>query len=188
MILSPIAGALVVRSGSRRPIIWGLCSLIVGLLILAAGIGGSIAFVVVGLLFIGAGGGLVLTPTTNAAMEAVPPDRGGMASGILSAQRALGSTAGFAIMGSILAGVIASTLPDKFAVRAGAGPHDRGDAVVDSANPRAVVGDRSDQPLPQPVRDRAELLAAADDAFVQGIRLALLIGAAWRWPFSWRRS
>ena len=57
MILSPIAGALVVRSGSRRPIIWGLCSLIVGLLILAAGIGGSIAFVVVGLLFIGAGGG-----------------------------------------------------------------------------------------------------------------------------------
>ncbi len=179
MILSPIAGALVVRSGSRPPIIWGLCSLIVGLLILAAGIGGSIVFVVVGLLFIGAGGGLVLTPTTNAAMEAVPPDRGGMASGILSAQRALGSTAGFAIMGSILAGVIASTLPDKFA------PYvpepdltTEVDAVVDSANPRAVVSviGRA-QPLPQPVRDRAELLAAADDAFVQGIRLALLIGA-----------
>ncbi len=50
MILSPIAGALVVRSGGRPPIIWGLCSLIVGLLVLAAGIGGSIAFVVVGLL------------------------------------------------------------------------------------------------------------------------------------------
>ena len=121
----------------------------------------------------------MLTPTTNAAMEAVPPDRGGMASGILSAQRALGSTAGFAIMGSILAGVIASTLPDKFA------PYvpepdltTEVDAVVDSANPRAVVSVIGPtQPLPQPVRDRAELLAAADDAFVQGIRLALLIGA-----------
>ncbi len=82
-------------------------------------------------------------------------------------------------MGSILAGVIASTLPDKFA------PYvpepdltTEVDAVVDSANPRAVVSviGRA-QPLPQPVRDRAELLAAADDAFVQGIRLALLIGA-----------
>ena len=53
------------------------------------------------------------------------------------------------------------------------------DAVVDSANPRAVVSviGRA-QPLPQPVRDRAELLAAADGTlFVQGIRLALLIGA-----------
>ena len=140
MILSPIAGALVVRSGSRRPIIWGLCSLIVGLLILARGVGGSIASWWSACCSSAPAAGLVLTPTTNAAMEAVPPDRGGMASGILSAQRALGSTAGFAIMGSILAGVIASTLPDKFA------PYvpepdltTEVDAVVDSANPRAVV-------------------------------------------------
>ncbi len=38
-----------------------------------------------------------------------------MASGIMSAQRALGSTAGFAIMGSVLAAVVAATLPAKFA-------------------------------------------------------------------------
>ena len=36
-----------------------------------------------------------------------------MASGILSAQRALGSTAGFAIMGSVLALTVAAVLPNK---------------------------------------------------------------------------
>ena len=179
VVLSPIAGAVVARSGSRGPIIVGLASMTVGLPIIAVGVGGPIALVVTGLLFVGAAAGLVLTPTTNAAMEAVPSDRGGMASGILSAQRALGSTAGYAIMGSVLAGVIGATLPDKFA------PYlsepqlsTEVDAVVDSANPRAVVSLISPgQPLPEPVRDRVELVAAADSAFVAGIRLALVIGA-----------
>jgi hypothetical protein len=42
---------------------------------------------------------LCLTPITSLAMTAVPAERAGMAAGIMSAQRALGSTVGFAVLG-----------------------------------------------------------------------------------------
>ena len=75
-------------------------------------------------------------------MASIPADRAGMASGIMSAQRALGSTAGFAIMGSVLAAVVGSaTLPGRFAPylpEPAAAPR-RSTPVVDDANPRAVV-------------------------------------------------
>jgi hypothetical protein len=67
-----------------------------------------------GLALVGGAGGLAVTPAKSVAMTLIPQDRSGMASGILSAQRALGSTAGFAIMGSVLAAVVALTLPGKF--------------------------------------------------------------------------
>jgi hypothetical protein len=111
-------------------------------------------------------------------MASVPADRAGMASGIMSAQRALGSTAGFAIMGSILAAVVGSVLPGRFApylpdqVRAEAVAR-----VVDDANPRAVVSlIGPGKPLPDTVTARDELVDAADDAFVEGIRVAVLVG------------
>ena len=62
--------------------------------------------VLFGLVLVGAGAGLSISPTTNVAMSSIPPDRAGMASGIMSAQRALGSTAGFAVMGSVFAAVV----------------------------------------------------------------------------------
>ena len=70
-----------------------------------------------------------------------------MASGIMSAQRALGSTAGFAIMGSVLAAVVGSVLPGKFEpFLAEPARTVAVEAVVDDANPRAVVvADRSRQ-------------------------------------------
>ena len=43
-------------------------------------------------------------------MTSVPRDRARMASGIMSAQRAIGSTVGFAVMGSILAAWLSATL------------------------------------------------------------------------------
>ena len=81
----------------------------------AIGVGGALIAVLIGLVLVGTAGGLALAPTTNVAMSSIPPDRAGMASGIMSAQRALGSTAGFAIMGSVLAAVVAATLPAGFA-------------------------------------------------------------------------
>ena len=86
--------------------------------------------------------GCAVTPATSVAMSSIPPERSGMASGIMSAQRALGSTAGFAIMGSILAVVVSATLPGKLETVI-PDPTERQEAVddiVDTANPRAVVG------------------------------------------------
>jgi EmrB/QacA subfamily drug resistance transporter len=180
IVLAPIAGNLAARSGGRGPTLGGVSLLVLGLFVVGAGVGGSLAIVVVGLLFVGAASGLAIAPTTNVAMASIPPERSGMASGIMSAQRALGSTAGFAIMGSVLAAVVATTLPAKFApFISGPARTDAVSAVVNDANPRAVVSIIGPgRPLPDAVLQRDELVDAADDAFTQGIRIALLVGGA----------
>jgi EmrB/QacA subfamily drug resistance transporter len=179
VILAPLAGRLAARFGGRRPTLVGLSCLIGGLGLLAAGLGGTFALVIIGLALLGVASGLVITPTTSVAMSSVPTDRAGMASGIMSAQRALGSTAGFAIMGTMLALVVSYELPGRFeplisnaSERAAAI-----DQVVDDANPRAVVAlIGPGRPLPDAVSAEPELLAAADAAFVSGMRAALGVG------------
>jgi MFS family permease len=178
IIFAPISGSLAGRSGGRRPTLAGMTLLVLGLAVIAAGIGGSLVVVLLGLLLCGTAGGLVVAPTTNVAMSSIPPDRSGMASGIMSAQRALGSTAGFAIMGSVLAAVIASTLPAKFApYLSEPALSEAVDAVVDDANPRAVVSLMGPgEPLPDTVTEQDELVDAADDSFVEGIKVAIAVG------------
>lgn len=66
-------------------------------------LGASIVGLEVGLVFMGVGLGLCVPATTGIAMASVPDDRARMASGMLSAPRGLGSTVGFAVMGSIVA-------------------------------------------------------------------------------------
>ncbi|HKA03580.1 MAG TPA: MFS transporter [Acidimicrobiales bacterium] len=178
IVLPPIAGSLAARDGGRRPTLAGMAFLVVGLLVVIAGVGRPLIIVILGLLLISAAGGLTLSPTTNIAMSSIPPDRAGMASGIMSAQRALGSTAGFAIMGSVLAAVVASVLPGKFEPYLPEPARTEAvQAVVDDANPRALVSlIGPGKPLPETVAQRRELVAAADDAFADGIRAALLVG------------
>jgi EmrB/QacA subfamily drug resistance transporter len=178
IVLSPIAGAWAGKDGGRRPTLLGVTSLVLGLLVIIFGIGRPIYLIIIGLLLVSVATGLSLSPTTNVAMSSIPPDRAGMASGIMSAQRALGSTAGFAIMGSVLAAVVGSVLPAKFEpflpepARTAAV-----EAVVEDANPRAVVSlIGPGKPLPDAVAERQELVDAADDAFAEGIRAALAVG------------
>ena len=120
-----------------------------------------------------------MPPATNVAMGSIPPERSGMASGIMSAQRALGSTAGFAIMGSILAVVVSTTLPSDLEpiIPNAADRQAVVDRVVEDANPQAVatlIG--PGKPLPDNVTEDTDVLDAADDAFVTGIRVAMLVG------------
>lgn len=175
--VSPLVGRLVGRVGARPPILGGLLLLIAGMLTLMAGMDADVAVVCIGLGVSSLGGALCLTPITTLAMTSVPPERAGMASGIMSAQRAIGSTVGFAVLGSVLAawlaatldGSLAATVPDAAERRAVA------QAIVASANPRAHVaemGPRQAIRHPDPAT-QAAIVAVADRDFVQGIRLAL---------------
>jgi hypothetical protein len=141
-------------------------------------VGGNLVWTLVGLALVGGAGGLAVAPVTSVAMSSIPEDRSGMASGILSAQRALGSTAGFAIMGSVLAAVVSLTLPDKFEPYL-PDEQQRDEAVeevVEDANPRAVTALLGPgQPLSDDVKETPELEQAADDAFVEGIRAAVAV-------------
>jgi EmrB/QacA subfamily drug resistance transporter len=181
VVLAPLSGRLVARFGGRRPTLVGISSILVGLLVMAAGVGGPLALVLIGLAFIGAAGGLSVAPATSVAMSSIPADRAGMASGIMSAQRALGSTAGFAVMGSILAAVVAATLPGN--LEPVIPDADQRSAVVDTivqdANPRAVpsiIGPGKPLPTETPAQVQ-EIEGRAEDSFVAGIRAAALAGA-----------
>ena len=90
------------------PILIGLVTTIAGLTTLALALSSSIVLVGIGLGLAGAGAAMCLTPITSVAMSAVNPERAGMAAGIMSAQRAIGSTVGFAVLGSVLAAWLAS--------------------------------------------------------------------------------
>ena len=103
-------GKLVPVYGSRRLILVGLVCQMAGFGILILGLGQSTPVLIVGLIVASMGSSLCLTPITSLAMTAVPPERAGMASGIMSAQRALGSTVGFAVLGSVLAAALTVTL------------------------------------------------------------------------------
>jgi MFS family permease len=97
-IVSLVAGRLVGKVGARLPILVGLVVMVAGLATLVVGMQGFPPVTILGLALSGAGGALCLTPITSLAMSAVPPERAGMASGIMSAQRAIGSTVGFAVL------------------------------------------------------------------------------------------
>jgi MFS family permease len=178
VVFAPMSGRLVARYGGRLPTLIGVGSITAGMAVLAATTGGPVGFTLLGLALAGVAGGLAVSPATSVAMSSIDPDRSGMASGILSAQRALGSTAGFAIMGSVLAAVVAASLPNAFA------PYLPNTAertqlvndVVADADPRAVVSlIGPGKPLPASVTQSDELLAAADQTFVSGMRIAWVV-------------
>ena len=144
--------------------------------------GGSTVALLLGLGLTGLGTAFCMTPATTLAMTSVPPERAGMASGIMSAQRAIGSTVGFAVFGSILAAWVGATLdrdlaqvlPDS-AERAAVAQ-----AIVRGATPTAhaaEIGPRRPITHPDP-RTEAAIVAVADRDFVQGIRVALALAVA----------
>ena len=179
IILSPLTGRVVAAHGARTPTLIGLSCLVIGTGILAASNAQMLWVTLLALACLGAAGGTSVAAATSAAMGSITPERSGMASGILSSQRAIGSTAGFAIMGSVLAGTISVVLPGNLESSI-PDPAQRDQVVarvVDDANPHAVaalIG--PGKPLPQNVAEDDAVLKAADDAFITGIRVAMLLG------------
>src|SRR4029453_175515 len=110
LVASPLSGRLVGRIGAVIPIRLGLAIMMAGIVVLIVGTARHPVLVTTGLAIVGFGFALCVTPITSLAMSSVPPNRAGMASGIMSAQRAIGSTLGFAVMGSVLAAWLAATL------------------------------------------------------------------------------
>jgi EmrB/QacA subfamily drug resistance transporter len=193
-VVSPLVGRVVGRFGARPPILIGLGALIAGLVILMISGHASTALVLLGLGLCGIGGALCLTPITTIAMTSVPPQRAGMASGIMSAQRAIGSTVGFAVLGSILAAWLNATLePDLATVLPNASERQAvARSIVQSANPRAHVAEIGPrQAIAHPdAAVHQRIVAVADSDFISGIRAALLVAVAllaavlavgWKW-------
>ncbi len=175
--LSPVAGFVAARRGPRLPALTGQFLIVGGLVVMVVGVSVSVPAVVVGFLLLGAGLSLIIAPIQGLALNSVPVERAGMASGIVATQRGLGSTAGYAVLGMIVAvwvGIaldsdLSRTIPD----------HDERATVVarivDNTNPNAfeaVVG--PGRPIAHPDPDQVtKIRAVADRTFVRGMQLSL---------------
>jgi len=110
-VIAPVAGSLSDRVGTRPITVAGLFVLLVGyyaistLTIQTSSLGFILRF-----LPIGIGMGIFQSPNNSAIMGSAPRERLGIASGLLSITRALGQTAGIAVLGALWASRVAYLL------------------------------------------------------------------------------
>lgn len=181
MILAPQVGSWMATVGARRLLLTGLTLLPLGLAIGVVGMQTPVAVLVLCLVLTGAAAAFTMTPSTTIAMKTVPEDRAGMASGIMSAQRAIGSTVGYAVLGTILAAWLGATLstelqrtiPDQTERAAVT------EQIINNANPRAVAAEIGPgRPIPHAsTATRQEIVDEASSEFVRGSQLALAFAA-----------
>ncbi|MFI9099603.1 DHA2 family efflux MFS transporter permease subunit [Streptomyces fildesensis] len=147
---------LIQRFGARAVISGGLV-----VLAFAAVLGSrttvdtGYGFTALWLSIVGFGFGFAVVPAMTAALSALPADRAGSGSGLLSTVRQVGAAIGIALLGSLLVGAYADRLP------AGA-PHAAADSVVAAHVVAGKLGD-------------TRLAAAADAAYVHGMTTVLLV-------------
>ena len=104
-VCAPLAGRIVAARGARIPLVIAGVALIAGGVLLTrltdtAGVG----FLAISYIVFGAGFGLVNAPITNAAVSGMPRQQAGVAAGVASTSRQVGTALGVAVMGSVLNG------------------------------------------------------------------------------------
>ncbi len=166
IVMGPVAGRLTDRTGPRA-------LMTLGLLVTAAAIfiqshitvHSGYALLFPGFVLMGIGMGLVMSPMSTAAMNAVDRTKAGAASGVLSMSRMIGATFGVAVMGALVTTIghsqINSSLPNL--------PASTRSAL---ANALGSGGTVPGQHL------SAHVTAAVQAAFVSALGTGLTIGAA----------
>lgn len=105
VIGSTLSGLVMARTGPRLPMLVGLALGGLGLLTLAAtGPNTDYRILILPLIAVGFGMSFTMPAATAAVMQAAPPERGGVASGILNSARQVGGVIGVALLGTLLAG------------------------------------------------------------------------------------
>ena len=156
----------------------------IGLAIVAAGdvatalmVGSHLpyGFVALGMLATGCGAGLLNGETAKVSMSVIPPERGGMASGISGTLRFVGLVIGITGLGAVLA----SETEQRFRHSASALPLSNalGDAPHQTAA-RIVAGDIPGVVAQTPEPFRAAIAELSRSSFATGFSLVLLVAGA----------
>jgi EmrB/QacA subfamily drug resistance transporter len=164
IVMGPIAGRLADRVGPK-PL------MVAGLLIIATSLGmqsridldTTFADLLVPFILMGLGMGLVMSPMTTAAMNAVDRAKAGVASGTLSMSRMVGGTFGVAALGALVAAVGRSKLETSLPGL----PAAERERIVDGLGSGAAAA--GDAP--------ADVVRAGEEAFVSALSSGLLVGA-----------
>jgi EmrB/QacA subfamily drug resistance transporter len=112
IIGSVFAGYWTGRAGPRWPITIGCAAFAAGLLIASPLISQHPDYVglSLALALAGTGIGITVVPVTAAVLDAVPPERSGMAASAANTSREIGAVAGASILGAIVFSQLSSTL------------------------------------------------------------------------------
>ena len=115
-VSSVIGGLLAPRIGTRAVVVSGLALFGTSMAWVAASITTDTHYwptIVAQMLLMGLGIGLVSTPATESIMLVLPPSRAGIGSAVNDTTRALGSTLGVAIIGSVFSSVFGKNLAES---------------------------------------------------------------------------
>jgi EmrB/QacA subfamily drug resistance transporter len=166
IIMGPLAGRLTDRVGSRPLMTLGLVIVAIALgiqsrLTVHSGYG----LLLPGFVLMGLGMGLVMSPMSTAAMNAVDRTKAGAASGLLSMIRMVGSTFGVAVMGALVATIGRSKIDSGL-------PHVPASTRAAIANALGSGGTVTGHHAP------AQVIAVARGAFVSALSTGLTVSAA----------
>jgi len=113
---APLAGRMIARRGTRAPLlISGAGIAIGGVLLTFLTASAPVWYVLMCCVVFGVGQGWLNAPITNNAVSGMPRSQAGVASGIASTGRQVGSSLGVAIVGSVLAANLRGTFAAGFA-------------------------------------------------------------------------
>lgn len=169
MLASGLAPRLAARIGARASMVTGLTIATGGLALMAGFVSadGGYLSVLPGLIAMGLGSGLAMTPSTEAITSSLPREQQGVASALNDLARELGAALGIALLGGVLVagyqGAIAGRLsgvPDELAATAR-------DGIANATAISQTAGTYKEQ-----------ILTAANDAFIAGWQQAMWVGVA----------
>ncbi|MDQ2759079.1 MAG: MFS transporter [Actinomycetota bacterium] len=165
IVVAPLAGRLSDKVGSRPLMTLGL-AIVSGALFIQSQITvhSGYGLLLPGFVLMGLGMGLVMSPMSTAAMNAVDRTKAGVASGVLSMSRMVGGTFGVAVMGALVATIgrakIDSGLPHL--------PAGTRATIANSLGTGGITGHHVS----------AQVAATVREAFVSALGTGLTIGAA----------
>ncbi|MGH8921342.1 MAG: MFS transporter, partial [Actinomycetes bacterium] len=165
MVASGLAPRVSARIGSRPTMVTGIVVGTAGLALMASlvSVDGGYLSVLPGMLAMGLGMGLTMTPSTEAITSSLPRDRQGVASALNDVTRELGTALGVALLGTILAAGYRDAISSQLA----GVPAELADAARHGIATAVAAGARS-----------PALVHAARQSFVDGWQQAMWAGAA----------
>jgi EmrB/QacA subfamily drug resistance transporter len=172
-VASPYAGRITSRFGARVPITAGLtCTTVALVSMLDIGEHTSFWLLMPALMSVGLGVALVVVASTEAIIASAPVDEAGVAGGLQGIAIQLGGVLGSSVLGSVLAARVASALPGALSSRAVPGP------VASAVTSDLQTVEQGSVPSVGAGRWSDAVATASHSAFLSGLRLALVIGAA----------
>ncbi|SEU36439.1 MFS transporter [Nonomuraea wenchangensis] len=169
MTASGLAPKLASRTGARATMVVGIALAAVGMALMAlfVSVDGGYPSVLPGLLAMGIGMGLSMTPSTEAITASLPHQKQGVASALNDVTREFGTALGVALLGALVSAGYRSSIDDRLH---GIPRHAADTAREGIAN--AVEVATNTGPHAQ------DLLYAAQQSFVNGWQQAMWAGAA----------